>query len=74
MIYARLRRDVYGGIDWILHDEGIRHPLIVLTDIEMNQLHQEVYKQRNQLKAHQAEVKAGILKAVRPPKGTKKKI
>jgi hypothetical protein len=48
-IYARLSRDIWGGIDWILHDDGLQHPLAVITDSDMELLFKDVKNQREML-------------------------
>lgn len=48
-VHARLIRDSWGGRDWILHDDGIRHPLVVMTDFEMSALLLEIEEQRQRV-------------------------
>jgi hypothetical protein len=47
-LYARRVVDVWGGVDWILHDQGIAHPLVVVSDIELEKFIEDVKRQREQ--------------------------
>lgn len=49
-LYARLFKSAHGSVNWILHDEGIAHPLIVVTGLELENFLADIVRQRQYAK------------------------
>lgn len=46
-LHPRLVIDRWGSRHWILHDEGLAHPLVIISDLEMTKFLNDVQEQKD---------------------------